>query len=169
VSSEADVRSVAISENALPTSYVSKTVSSASYTRAVSNVAAFALKDAEIFVSTSAEIGPDVFSAYAEAVQSNVLFGDFAKIRGVPELKIASDDVKARHACSVERFSEDRLFYLRSRGLSEQEALASMISAKISEIFSGLPEGFVSFSESLCQRAISSIVSESSTSKSNRP
>lgn len=162
-SSEADIRSVAISDALSPTSYASKTVSSASGTRAVSNVAAFALSGAELSVSTSAEIGPGVASAYAEAVQSNVLFGSAAKVRGIPELKIASDDVKARHACSVERFSEDRLFYLRSRGLSAPEAVASLVSAKISETFSGLPDGLLSFSENLCQSAISNIVSQTVT------
>jgi len=62
----------------------------------------------------------------------------------------------------VERFSDEKLFYLRSRGLSEEQATASLVSAKTSEAFSGLPEGLVSLSETLCQSAISVIVSPDS-------
>lgn len=135
-SSQADVRAVAISQDFLPASYVSRTVSLASKTRASSEIAAFALSNGDLSITTSAEIGPGVFAAYAEAVQSNILFGETAKVRGIPELKIASDDVKARHSCSVERFSDDKLFYLRSRGLSAPKATASLVSAKTSHTFS---------------------------------
>ncbi|MFB0965597.1 MAG: hypothetical protein QMC36_08190 [Patescibacteria group bacterium] len=72
--SEADVRAVAVSENGHAASYSSKTVTSASKTRASSNVAAFSLPGGDLSVTTVAEIGEGVFGAYAEAVQSNVLF-----------------------------------------------------------------------------------------------
>lgn len=156
--SEADLRAVAVSEGGRTARYVSRTESSASKTRACSDVSAFALKDGDLFVETVASIGPGVSAGYAEAVQSNVLFGERAKVRGVPELRIASDDVKARHSCAVERFSEDRLFYLRSRGLTESEATVSLLSAKTSLAFSGLPEGFDPLSETLCRSALSAIV-----------
>lgn len=72
--SEADVRAVAVSENGHAASYSSKTVTSASKTRASSNVAAFSLPGGDLSVTTVAEITEGVFGAYAEAVQSNVLF-----------------------------------------------------------------------------------------------
>lgn len=162
--SEADVRAVAVSENGQSAKYSSRTVTSASKTRACSDVAAFSLPGGDLFITTVAEIGKGVFGAYAEAVQSNLLFGESGKVRGVPELRIASDDVKARHSCSVERFSDEKLFYLRSRGLSVPEATASLVSAKTSQAFSGLPGGLVSLSESLCQSAISIIAAGSPTS-----
>lgn len=158
--SDADLRAVAVSEGGKTARYVSRTESSASKTRACSDVSAFALADGDLFIETVASIAPGVSAGYAEAVQSNVLFGDRAKVRGVPELRIASDDVKARHSCSVERFSEDRLFYLRSRGLTESEATASLLSAKTSLAFSGLPEGFAPLSETLCRSALSAIVGQ---------
>lgn len=72
--SEADVRAVAVSENSHAASYSSKTVTSASKTRASSNVAAFSLPGGDLSITTIAEITEGVFGAYAEAVQSNVLF-----------------------------------------------------------------------------------------------
>ncbi|MDQ1344261.1 MAG: Fe-S cluster assembly protein SufB [Patescibacteria group bacterium] len=164
--SEADVRAVAVSEAGKPSAYSSRTVSTASNTRASSDVAAFSMSGGDLSVTTVAEIGEGVFGAYAEAVQSSVLFGNSGKVRGIPELRIGSDDVKARHSCSVERFSDEKLFYLRSRGLSESDAVASLVAAKTSSAFSGLPENFVSLSENLCQSAISIIVSAESNNPS---
>jgi Fe-S cluster assembly scaffold protein SufB len=46
--------------------------------------------------------------------------------------------MEAGHACRVEKISDDKLFYLRSRGLGRENALAIMIEAKIRNIFSQL-------------------------------
>lgn len=72
--SEADVRAVAVSEDSRASSYVSRTVSSASKTRSSSSVAAFSLPGGDLSLTTVAEIGENVFGAFAEAVQSNVFF-----------------------------------------------------------------------------------------------
>lgn len=152
--SEADVRAVAISEGGKTSNYVSRTVSAASKTRASSEVSAFSLSHGDLSITTVAEIGEGVSGAYAEAVQSNVLFGEAGKIRGIPELRIASDDVKARHSCSVERFSDEKLFYLRSRGMEKDDAVATLVSSKISKAFSGLPESVHAEGDKLCLSAI---------------
>lgn len=152
--SEADVRAVAVSEGGRASNYVSRTDSVASKTRASSEVSAFSLPGGDLSVTTVAEIGEGVLDAYAEAVQSNVLFGEAGKIRGIPELRIASDDVKARHSCSVERFSDEKLFYLRSRGMEKDDAVATLVSSKISKAFSGLPESVHAEGEKLCLSAI---------------
>jgi Fe-S cluster assembly scaffold protein SufB len=38
-----------------------------------------------------------------------------AKIRGIPTLLVASSDVKANHSCAIEKISDSKIFYLRSR------------------------------------------------------
>lgn len=72
--SEADVRAVAVSESGLAASFSSKTVTSASKTRASSGVTAFCLPDGDMSVTTVAEIAEGVFGAQAEAIQSDVFF-----------------------------------------------------------------------------------------------
>ena len=51
-----------------------------------------------------------------------ILFDKESKGAASPILKIADNDVKASHGASVGRLNDDHLFYLESRGLSEEDA-----------------------------------------------
>lgn len=59
---------------------------------------------------------------------SKVLLFDDAKGRSVPSLEIDENDLKAGHASTVGRPDEEQLFYLRSRGLTEEEAEKLIVS-----------------------------------------
>lgn len=56
-------------------------------------------------------------------------------MRGLPTLLVHSNDVKASHACNMERISDDKLFYLRSRGLPREDATVLMLESYIAKIF----------------------------------
>ncbi|MDQ7009809.1 MAG: SufD family Fe-S cluster assembly protein [Candidatus Gracilibacteria bacterium] len=71
-------------------------------------------------------------------VEENIFLGDTGKVLGIPTLLVRSDDVKASHACKMERISDEKLFYLRSRGLGRENALNMIIEAKIESLFSCL-------------------------------
>jgi len=60
---------------------------------------------------------------------ANILQGDDAKVYTKPELEIYADDVKCSHGCTIGRFDEQGMFYLRSRGVSEAEAKKMMAQA----------------------------------------
>lgn len=69
-------------------------------------------------------------------VEDNLFLGDNWKIKWIPTLLVRSDDVKASHACKMERISDEKLFYLRSRWVGKENALSMMIEAKIKSLFS---------------------------------
>ncbi|USN58100.1 MAG: SufD family Fe-S cluster assembly protein [Candidatus Peribacteria bacterium] len=48
---------------------------------------------------------------------------------------MASSDVEANHACNIERISDEKLFYLRSRGVGRENALAMMIEAELRDMY----------------------------------
>ncbi len=52
----------------------------------------------------------------------NLLLSDRAEIDTKPELEIYADDVKCAHGATVGQLDEASLFYLRSRGLDEDQA-----------------------------------------------
>lgn len=52
-----------------------------------------------------------------------MLLGDSASIRAIPELDIASNTIKARHAVSIARPSESMVSYCATRGMSRDEAM----------------------------------------------
>jgi len=71
----------------------------------------------------------------ANLVEDNLFIGNTWKIKWIPTLLVRSDDVKASHACKMERISDEKLFYLRSRGIDKENALSVMIEAKIKSLF----------------------------------
>jgi Fe-S cluster assembly protein SufD len=66
-----------------------------------------------------------------EALQSNanILLSARAEVDTKPELEIYADEVVASHGATVGQLDEMAVFYLRSRGLSEQEARQLLTAA----------------------------------------
>ena len=56
-----------------------------------------------------------------------------------PVMKIQEDDVSIGHEASVGKISEEQLFYLQARGLSEDAALAMIVNGFIEPIVKQLP------------------------------
>ena len=73
-------------------------------------------------------------------VEENIFVGSSWKVRGLPTLLVHSNDVKASHACNMERISDDKLFYLRSRGLPREDATVLMLESYIAKTFQRLEE-----------------------------
>ncbi len=55
-----------------------------------------------------------------------------------PELEIFADDVKCAHGAAVGDLDADSLFYLRARGIGEDEARGLLIRAFLGEAFDGV-------------------------------
>jgi Fe-S cluster assembly protein SufB len=56
-----------------------------------------------------------------------------------PYIEIAEDDVTIGHEASVSKIGEEQLFYLMSRGLSEEEATTMVVSGFIEPLVKELP------------------------------
>ena len=80
----------------------------------------------------------------AHHVKSNVvcdalLLDDRSRSDTYPYIEAASQDVNMGHEASVTKIGEDQLFYLMSRGLSEQEANAMVVNGFIEPLVKELP------------------------------
>ena len=65
--------------------------------------------------------------AYQE--NHNLLLSDTAKVDTKPQLEIYADDVKCSHGATIGRLNEDEQFYMRSRGITLEDAkVLQMIS-----------------------------------------
>lgn len=58
----------------------------------------------------------------AQLSNKNLLLTPFAEVDTKPQLEIHADDVRCSHGTTVGRLDSNQLFYLRSRGIDEQEA-----------------------------------------------
>jgi Fe-S cluster assembly protein SufB len=80
----------------------------------------------------------------ARAVKSNVvcdalLLDPESRSDTYPYIEIDSDDVTIGHEASVSKVGEEQLFYLMSRGLSEEEATTMVVSGFIEPLVKELP------------------------------
>lgn len=71
-----------------------------------------------------------------EAYQSNrnIVGSDEARMYSKPQLEIYNDDVKCSHGTAIGRLDEMQLFYMRSRGLAEEEARLLLKQAFLSDV-----------------------------------
>ncbi len=71
------------------------------------------------------------------ALQSNktLLLSDEAAINAKPQLEIFADDVKCTHGATIGQVDEEAMFYLRSRGISEEMVSAMLRFAFAADVF----------------------------------
>ena len=62
-----------------------------------------------------------------------------ARSDGIPGLDIDTNEVKATHSASVAQVDEDQVFYLRARGLPEDEAKKMIILGFFEPVISRIP------------------------------
>jgi len=64
----------------------------------------------------------------------NILLSDDASINTKPQLEIYADDVKCSHGATTGQLDEEALFYLRARGIGENDAKALLNFAFASDV-----------------------------------
>ncbi len=69
----------------------------------------------------------------------NLLLSDKARIDTQPQLEIFNDDVKCKHGATIGQIDTDALFFLRSRGFSEERARNLLTHAFAAEIIAMVP------------------------------
>ena len=85
-------------------------------------------------------VAPGAQKTRASQESHAILLGDKATVKAQPQLEIYADDVECTHGCTSGFLSDDELFYMRSRGIPEQEARRLQKIAFIAPVASRLPE-----------------------------
>ena len=75
----------------------------------------------------------------ASQLSRNLLLSNYAKIDTKPQLEIIADDVKCMHGATISQLNENELFYMRSRGLTLEQASKLQLRSYYQEIISFLP------------------------------
>ena len=68
------------------------------------------------------KVAPDAQKTDARQQCHNLLLTEAARANAKPQLEIYADDVVCTHGATVGRMDDDELFYMRSRGISLEEA-----------------------------------------------
>ena len=76
--------------------------------------------------------------AYQE--NHNLLLSDGAKVDTKPQLEIYADDVKCSHGATIGRLNEEEQFYMRSRGITLEDAKVLQMISFISPVLETIPD-----------------------------
>ncbi len=133
--SKAEIKSFLISwENEKLKAKISGEIK-ASFSKINSKIISIAKNNGNIDLDWIIDIKSWVEKVEGYLKEENIFLWDNAKITGIPTLLVASSDVKANHSCSIEKISDSKLFYLRSRWIWKDNALQMMIEGYIFDLF----------------------------------
>lgn len=65
---------------------------------------------------------------------NNILLGDKSRVNSNPQLEIFADDVACAHGSTIGQIDDQAMFYMRSRGISENTAQKLLLSAFVSDV-----------------------------------
>ena len=72
----------------------------------------------------------------------SLLIGDRCGAHTFPYIEVKNPSAKVEHEATTSKIGEDQLFYCRSRGLSEEDAVSLIVNGFCKEIFNELPMEF---------------------------
>jgi Fe-S cluster assembly protein SufB len=72
----------------------------------------------------------------------SMLIGDRCGAHTVPYIEVKNRSAKVEHEATTSKISEDQLFYCRSRGLSDEDAVALVVNGFCREVMQELPMEF---------------------------
>ena len=72
----------------------------------------------------------------------SMLVGALSGANTLPYIEVKNDTAVVEHEASTSRISEDQLFYLQSRGLSQEESVSLLVNGFCKDVFKQLPLEF---------------------------
>lgn len=85
-------------------------------------------------------VAPDAQQTEAYQENHNIVLTDEASVNTKPQLEIYADDVKCSHGATVGKLNEDEQFYMRSRGIPEDEAKVLQMISFVAPVLNGLED-----------------------------
>jgi len=84
-------------------------------------------------------VRPDAQKTDAKQTNKALLLSEDAQINTKPQLEIFANDVKCTHGAAVGQMDDEAIFYLRTRGLSHDEARNLLVHAFARDVLNRMP------------------------------
>lgn len=84
-------------------------------------------------------VNPNAKGSKSKVDCDALLFDDYSKAETIPYMDILQEDVAIEHEATISKVAEDQLFYLMSRGLSEEEATMMVVQGFLEPFTKELP------------------------------
>lgn len=114
-----------------PTSSSVKVVLAHSQTSAEVELISFLRDGAKTSLDGSIVIEQNVNYVHGRLLQQNVVLGKGVSVKTVPQLNVASHNVRASHGATIDSLDQQKLFYMMSRGLTKDQSQALLVDGYI--------------------------------------
>lgn len=94
----------------------------------INNESAAGIFNGKIYVAKDAQ------QTQAFQQNKNILLSPEAIIHAQPQLEIFANDVKCSHGCTIGQLDRESIFYLKTRGVSEEDAKNMLIDAFMTDV-----------------------------------
>jgi Fe-S cluster assembly protein SufB len=71
-----------------------------------------------------------------------LLLGDKCGAHTFPYIEVGNRSAKVEHEATTSKIGEDQLFYLRQRGISQEDAINMIVNGYCKDVFRELPMEF---------------------------
>ncbi len=97
------------------------------------------------------KIGKRAENAHNFSQCDSMLMGDRCGAHTFPYLEVENPSAKVEHEATTSKIGEDQMFYLMQRGLSEEDAINTIVSGFCKEVFAELPMEFAAEAKKLLE------------------
>jgi len=116
-----------------------KVVHAAPYTSSTVNSKSISKGDGTAIYRGSVKVLPCAHHSKSTVSCESLMLDDISRSDTIPALDILNDEVDIGHEAKIGRISDDAIFYLMSRGISEEEARAMIVRGFVEPISKELP------------------------------
>ncbi len=88
------------------------------------------------------KMGPKATGARNYSQCDSMLIGDRAEANTFPYIQAQNNTAKVEHEASTSKIGEDQIFYFLQRGISEEDAVSTIVSGFCKDVFNQLPMEF---------------------------
>ncbi len=116
-----------------------KVVHAAPYTTSVVNSKSISKNGGTALYRGLLKVAPNAHSSKATVNCESLMLDDISRSDTIPTIDIQTDDVDIGHEAKIGRISDEAIFYLMSRGISEEEAKGMIVRGFVEPISKELP------------------------------
>jgi Fe-S cluster assembly protein SufB len=117
----------------------SKVVHAAPYTTSTVNSKSISKSGGQAIYRGLLRVAPNAYGSKSTVTCESLMLDNISRSDTIPVIDIQNDDVDLGHEAKIGRISEEAIFYLRTRGISEEEAKAMIVRGFVEPISKELP------------------------------
>ncbi len=116
-----------------------KVVHAAPYTTSIVNSKSISKNGGTALYRGLLRVAPNAHSSKATVNCESLMLDDISRSDTIPTIDIQTDDVDIGHEAKIGRISDETIFYLMSRGISEEDAKGMIVRGFVEPISKELP------------------------------